>query len=183
MQRDRVIDDCRHTCRLGARLRQGHGARGVGRPGGLDFAADYLLSDLVTLEATYSNLSQNVFTEAPGATVALPLTANAPKHRASITFRYNDETRGLGGEIRGRYMDAFNVNSGVYNNYGSSSPIRYDRVPVNAFLDAGFSWKLPIQNNVRWSVNAQNILDNKVPSFIGVPDVGRFITTRLQYQF
>lgn len=154
---------------------------------GIDFAADYLLSDVLTLEATYSNLSQNVFTKAPGASVALPLTANAPKHRASVTFRYNDEVRGLGGELRGRYMDAFDVNSGVYNNYSTGalpgSQLPYQRVPVNAFLDAGFSWKLPIANNVRWSVNVQNILDNKVPSFIGVPDVGRFATTRLQYVF
>jgi hypothetical protein len=39
------------------------------------------------------------------------------------------------------------------------------------------------QQNVRWSINAQNILDTRVPSFIGVPDVGRFITTRISYNF
>ena len=100
-----------------------------------------------------------------------------------MTFRYNDETRGLSGQIRGRYADAFDVNSGVYNNYGEGTPILYERVPVNAFLDAGFSWRLPMAQDVRWGVNIQNALDNRVPSFIGVPEVGRFITTRLQYSF
>lgn len=150
---------------------------------GIDFAADYLIDDLWTLEATYSNLGRNVFTKAPGAVPGLPLTANAPKHRASVTFRYSNDMNGVGGEIRGRYMDAFDVNSGVYNNFGEGTPIRYNRVPVNAFLDAGFSWRLPIASNVRWAINAQNIFNNKVPSFIGVPDVGRFVTTRIQYSF
>lgn len=150
---------------------------------GLDFAADFLLTDFYTMEVTYSNLGQNVFTKAPGASEALPLTANAPKHRATLTFRYSDEGRGLSGQIRGRYADAFDVNSGVYNNYGEGTPIPYERVPVNAFLDAGFSWRLPMAQDVRWGVNIQNALDNRVPSFIGVPEVGRFITTRLQYSF
>lgn len=150
---------------------------------GLDFAADFLLTDVYTLEMTYSNLGQNVFMDAPGATADLPLTANAPKHRASVTFRYDDDSRGLSGQIRGRYADAFDVNSGVFNNYGEGTPIPYERVPVNAFLDAGFSWRLPMAQDVRWGINIQNALDNRVRSFIGVPEVGRFITTRLQYSF
>lgn len=150
---------------------------------GLDFAADFLLTDVYSVEATYSNLGQNVFTKAPGASVAVPLTANAPKHRATLTFRYNDEVGGLSAELRGRYNDAFDVNSGVYNNYGVGTPIRYERVPVNAFLDANFSWRLPVVQSVRFGVNVQNIFDTRVPSFLGVPEVGRFATTRLQYTF
>jgi iron complex outermembrane receptor protein len=150
---------------------------------GVDFAVDYLLTDELTIEGTYSNLGQNVFINAPGASAALPLTANAPKHRASLTFRFANEVQGISAEVRGRYMDTFDVNSGVYNNYGSGTQIGYEKVPVNAFLDAGFSWRIPVLQSVRWSVNAQNLFDNRVPSFIGVPDVGRFVTTRLQYTF
>jgi hypothetical protein len=56
-------------------------------------------------------------------------------------------------------------------------------VPVNFFLDAGFSWRLPFGQNVRWAVNGQNLLGNEVPAFIGVPAVGRLVSTRLQYTF
>ena len=150
---------------------------------GIDVSMDYLLTDLFSVAVTYSNLNRNIFEKAVGASVTNPLSANAAKHRASLTFRYDNQVSGMTAELRGRYADAFSVNSGVYNNFGNSTPIRYDGVPVNAFLDAGFSWRLPFANNVRWAVNAQNVLDNKVASFIGVPRVGRFVTTRIQYSF
>jgi len=150
---------------------------------GIDLAADYLLSDMWSLEATYSSLSRNIFADAPGASVANPLSANTPRHRGSLTIRRADEARGMSMELRGRYMDTFDVNSGVFNSFNLNTPNRYDKVPVNAFLDAGFSWKIPTAQNIRWSINIQNILDNQVPSFIGVAPVGRFATTRIQYVF
>jgi iron complex outermembrane receptor protein len=150
---------------------------------GIDFAADYALTDVYTIETTYSHLARNLFIDAPGASAAMPLAANAPKHRATVTVRYNSEPQGLSGEVRGRYMDAFDVNSGVYNNFATVGTIPYNRVPVNAFLDLGISYRLPIAQNVRLGLSAQNVLDNRVPSFIGVPEVGRLVMTRLQYSF
>jgi len=150
---------------------------------GIDAAVDYLFNDMYSVEATYSTLSRNVFRDARGATPTNPLVANTPRHRASLTLRRVDEVRGLNMELRGRYADAFDVNSGVFNSFNVGTPVPYSRVPVNAFLDAGFSWKLPVSQNVRWSLNAQNLLNNEVPSFIGVAPVGRFVTTRVSYSF
>jgi outer membrane receptor for monomeric catechols len=150
---------------------------------GIDLAVDYLLDDMWSVEATYSSLSRNIFADAAGATAANPLAANTPKHRGSLTVRRVDETRGMAMELRGRYMDTFDVNSGVFNSFNVGTPTAYDKVPVNAFLDAGFSWKIPTAQNIRWSLNIQNILDNQVPSFVGVAPVGRFATTRIQYTF
>jgi outer membrane receptor for ferrienterochelin and colicins len=61
----------------------------------------------------------------------------------------------------------------------------YPAVPVNMFLDLGFSWRLPIAGSqqITWSLNGTNILDNKRPTFAGVPEIGRMIMTRLQYSF
>ena len=150
---------------------------------GIDAAVDYLFNDMYSVEATYSTLSRNVFRDARGATPTNPLVANTPRHRASLTFRRVDDVRGLNMELRGRYADAFDVNSGVFNSFNVGTPVPYTRVPVNAFVDAGFSWKLPVAQNVRWSLNIQNLLDNQVPSFIGVAPVGRFATTRVSYSF
>ncbi|MEX2181223.1 MAG: TonB-dependent receptor [Gemmatimonadaceae bacterium] len=150
---------------------------------GMDFALDYLLSDMWSVEATYSTLSRNVFADAPGSSVASPLAANTPKHRGTLTVRRVNEARGMAAEVRGRYMDAFPVNSGVLNSYNIGTPVPYPSVPVNAFLDLGFSWRLPIAQNVRWALNIQNALNNEVQSFAGVAPVGRFATTRLQYTF
>ncbi len=153
---------------------------------GIDLAVDYIMNDMYTVEATYSTMNRNVFRDARGATPANPLVANTPRHRGSLTIRRVDDVRQMNFELRGRYADAFDVNSGVFNNFNQSVPAGgtpYTRVPVNAFVDAGFSWKLPVAQNIRWSLNIQNLLDNQVPSFIGVAPVGRFATTRISYSF
>ena len=153
---------------------------------GIDVALDYQIDPMWSVASTYSTLSRNVFADAIGATPTNPLVANTPRHRASLTVRRVDAASGMNLEFRGRYSDAFDVNSGVFNNYDQSTTggrTPYTRVPVNAFLDAGLSWKLPVAQNVRWSLNIQNLLDNQVPSFIGVAPVGRFATTRVSYTF
>jgi hypothetical protein len=87
------------------------------------------------------------------------------------------------GELRVRYTGGFPVNSGVYNSYNVGTPIPYAEVPENLFFDAGVSMKLPFLANARWSLNGQNLLDNRVNSFVGVPAVGRMVTTRISYTF
>jgi iron complex outermembrane receptor protein len=151
---------------------------------GIDVSADLLLARGWSVAGTYSNLSKNVFPDAPGATPANPLAANTAKHRATATVRYENQLRAWSAEVRGRYTDAFPVNSGVFNSYGLPlGSIPYPPVPVNALLDAGFSWVLPVAGSPRWSLNATNLLDNKVPTFVGVPAIGRLIMTRVQYQY
>jgi hypothetical protein len=132
---------------------------------------------------TYSHLNRSIFPDAPGASAASPLAANTPKHRGSLTVRRTNELRGMTLEVRGRYADAMRVNSGVLNTYNIGTPVPYPWVPVNAFLDAGFSWRLPIAQQVRWSLNAQNLLNNEVATFPGVAPQGLLVTTRVQYTF
>lgn len=149
---------------------------------GFDVAADFLLPQGWSVATTYSNLNKTVFPDAPGATATNPFDANAPQHRATATVRYDNQRHGYGVEVRGRYADAFPVNSGVFNSYGiPAGSIAYPPVPVNAFLDAGFSWVLPVNGSPRWSLNATNLLNNPVQSFVGVPKIGRLIMTRIAY--
>ncbi len=151
---------------------------------GFDVAADFLLPQGWSVATTYSNLNKNVYADAPGATPTNPLAANTPKHRATATLRYDNQEHGYGVEVRGRYADAFPVNSGVFNSYGLPAGSQaYPPVPVNAFLDAGFSWVLPVNGAPRWSLNATNLLDNQVASFVGVPKIGRMIMTRIAYTY
>jgi outer membrane receptor for ferrienterochelin and colicins len=150
---------------------------------GQDLSADLLLVPGWTLSATYSHLDKNVWTDAPGASAANPLTSNTPKNRASMTLRYENQMHGYSAELRGRYADAFPVNSGVFNSYNIGTPTPYPPVPVNAFIDASMSWVLPVRGSPRWSVSATNILDNRVPTFVGVPALGALVMTRIQYQY
>jgi outer membrane receptor for ferrienterochelin and colicins len=139
---------------------------------GVDLALDYLLTDRVTLIGTYSWVSDVVFPDIVNGPDTL--TLNSPDNKATVTTRYRDEARGFSVELRGRYANAYPVNSGVY----------VGAVPVNAFLDASFSWHLPVPGqNLMWSVTGTNITDNKRITFIGTPRIGRMIMTRLQYAF
>ena len=139
---------------------------------GVDLAFDYLLTDRVTFTATYSWVSDVLFPDVSSGPDTL--TLNSPDNKATLAARYRDEVSGLSFELRGRYANAFPVNSGVY----------VGNVPVNAFLDAQFSWRLPFPGqSVTWSITGTNILNNKRATFIGTPDIGRLVMTRVQYAF
>lgn len=179
---------------------------------GLDVAIDYLLTDRVTMDVQYSYSNKNVFEGVDGGNGA-PLMSNSPKNRGSVGSRLNSGTGGWGGELRVRYSDAFPVNSGVYasnvafaiapGNPGAIASVNsadlgygkcpvtaghgvfcYDPVPTSITVDAQVSKKLDIGGQrLLISLNATNLLDNKVNSFVGVPKIGRLFLTRLQYTF
>ncbi|MGH7678637.1 MAG: TonB-dependent receptor [Gemmatimonadaceae bacterium] len=157
---------------------------------GTDLALDYLLSGAWTLSGTYGYASKVVFEDILDPRRA-PFTLNAPGHKASLTARYSSTVRRVGGEVRGRYMDGFPVNSGVYSSYGTFvSPnaggpaYGYPTVPVNMLMDAGINWRFVLGGrNALWSLNVTNLLDNERPTFAGVPDIGRLAMTRIQYSF
>jgi outer membrane receptor protein involved in Fe transport len=56
-------------------------------------------------------------------------------------------------------------------------------VPAQTLFDMSASWRLPIQQNVTWSINVQNLADTKAQTFVGTPAIGRLALTRLQWSF
>jgi outer membrane receptor for ferrienterochelin and colicins len=139
---------------------------------GSDLAIDLFLTETFSLLGTYSYVNKTSFPDVQSGTDVLRL--NAPGHKSSLAARYRDDARGWAGELRGRYMNAFPVNSGVY----------VGDVPVNAFLDASISWRPPmLGRSALISLSALNVLDNRRNSFIGVPEIGRLVMTRLQYNW
>ena len=139
---------------------------------GSDVGMDFALTRRLALAGTYSWVSDDEFEDIPNGVA--PLSLNAPAHKASLTTRWSDDDAGFSVEARGRYANAFPVNSGVFVGH----------VPVAMYLDAGFSWRLPLTDGrATWGVNVTNLLDNRRASFIGVPEIGRLALTRLQYHF
>ena len=122
---------------------------------GYDVAVDWQVDDKWLVAATYSNQGKIVFPEIGGT--LNPLMSNSPKHRASGTIRYTNESNGLGWEFGTRYSDAFPVNSGLLNSLGTppnpTGTMLYPAVRVQTLFDASASWRLPIQPKVARSIS------------------------------
>ena len=176
---------------------------------GLDLAVDYLLSDRLQVDVAYSYSNKNVFAGVEGGNGA-PLMSNSPKNRGSVGARYSTGGTGFGGELRVRYTDAFPVNSGVYATnvafpiaagrdgattsgqvlgYNKCNPVSagafcYDNVPTAFQLDGQITKKFDLgKQRLMISLSGTNLLNNKVATFAGTPEIGRLVMTRLQYTF
>jgi len=175
---------------------------------GLDMAVDVNATDRITLDAAYSYQDRNVFNGIDGGN-NLPLMSNAPRSRGSLGLRYKNEDNGLGFDVRGRFNQAYPVNSGVYatnlafplaagqpgatanaqGGVGRCNPAPagtfcYEGVPQATLVDAQLSKRFTLgEQKLMWSLNATNLLDKRVRTFPGVPDIGRMIMTRIQYSF
>lgn len=176
---------------------------------GIDLAVDYLATDRLQLDVAYSYSNKNVFNGVDGGNGA-PLMSNSPKNRGSVGARYSTGGSGFGGELRVRYTDAFPVNSGVYATnvafpiaagrpgattsgqvlgYGKCAPAGpgtfcYENVPTAFQLDGQLTKKFDLgKQRFMVSLSGTNILNNKVRTFAGTPEIGRLLLTRLQYTF
>jgi iron complex outermembrane receptor protein len=60
----------------------------------------------------------------------------------------------------------------------------YDNVPAITTFDAQVSKRFTVgAQKLLWSINASNLTDKKYVTFAGVPQIGRMVLTRLQFQF
>jgi outer membrane receptor for ferrienterochelin and colicins len=176
---------------------------------GLDLAMDIVATDRITFETAFSWQNQNIWRDIIVA--GAPFASNSPMSRGSIGMRYRDEDRGIGFETRVKYSEAYPVNSSSYQTnaaniiaagrpgaptspptatgYNRCSPppagtFCYENVPESFLVDAQVSKRFDLgANRFTWSVSATNLFDNRVRTFPGVPEIGRMILTRLQYQF
>ncbi|MEO6331365.1 MAG: TonB-dependent receptor [Gemmatimonadaceae bacterium] len=138
---------------------------------GADLSFDLGMTDRWSVLGTYSWVSDVLFPTPAGVQ---QITLNAADNKASLTARYNDRNRGFRGELRGRYVNTFPVNDGIW----------VGKVPVNAMVDAGFTIGMPgTEGRALFSLNATNLFDNKRRSYVGVPEIGRMVMSRIQYTF
>lgn len=176
---------------------------------GLDLATSVAATDRITADLAYSYQSQNVFRSVNGGS-GLPYMSNSPNSRGSLGINYRDEDSKVGYEVRARYSEAYPVNSGIYatgfafpiapgnpgavttaasGGAGRCSPAPagnfcYENVQEAFTVDAQVTKKFTIgKQKLAWTLNAQNLFDNRVRTLPGVPEIGRMIMTRLQYSF
>ncbi len=79
---------------------------------GLDIAFDYVATDRLTFDVSASVQSKGVWKDI--IIGGLPFMSNTPLSRGSMGVKYRNEVNGVGFELRTRYNEAYQVNSGVY---------------------------------------------------------------------
>jgi outer membrane receptor for ferrienterochelin and colicins len=137
---------------------------------GADFGATFLVSDQLSFTGTYSIVDRNLFRNLDGIA---DLALNAPMNKATLSANYRNERNGLSVEVRGRYVDRFPMNSGVYVGV----------VDSYALMDANVSYALPFSRTTVVSLAGTNILDERHQEFVGAPEIGRLVFVRARQSF
>jgi iron complex outermembrane receptor protein len=137
---------------------------------GSDLGATFIVNDQLSVTGTYSFVSRNLFRNESGiADIAL----NAPMNKATLGANYRDARTRLTAEVRGRYVDFFPMNSGVF----------VGDVENYILLDANLSYGLPFSPGTDVSLAATNLLDDLHREFVGAPDLGRLLVLRVRQDF
>ena len=139
---------------------------------GADLAFQAIVTDNWSLTGSYSWVDKNFFPQSEVGGIS-DVALNAPKNKASLGAAYRQIPHGVTVDVRGRWVEGFPMNSGVFIGY----------VSTYTLLDASVAYRFPFAQNTVLSLNVQNVLDDKHLEFVGAPELGRFLMTQLQVTF
>jgi iron complex outermembrane receptor protein len=137
---------------------------------GSDLGFTVVANDQLSFTATYSFVNRNFIEDMDGIA---DLALNAPRNKASLAANYRDDRAGLATELRGRWVEAFPVNSGVY----------IGRVDSYMLMDATVTYALPVSRGTELALAATNLFDNRHREFVGAPEIGRMVFFRVRQSF
>lgn len=149
---------------------------------GADVAFDYLFNERWSMAATWSFVNKDFF---PADEVGGPtdIALNGSKNRGSGTLRYRNDPKGWSTEARVRYVKGFPVSSGVYvspqNPDGSFQPTdSYGVVDLQGSFRPNFGTR-----NMLLSLTVNNVFNKAYATFVGVPQLGRTVVSKVTYTF
>jgi iron complex outermembrane receptor protein len=151
---------------------------------GSDLALDYVAGSHLTLSGSYSYVNKDFF---PRAEVNGPtdLALNASKSKGSVTVGWRNDVHRWSAEARLRAVKGFPVNSGVYvSDPDPDNPGKLLPTDSYGVLDLQGTWRPPVgARNLLISANLQNVANKHYATFVGVPNLGRLLLTKLTYTF
>jgi iron complex outermembrane receptor protein len=148
---------------------------------GMDLSFSYYASKSWNFSGSYSFVTKNGFNifKSPNRVIyrnlggVADIALNAPGNKATLSIHYRAPQRGYETELRGRYVEGFPMDSGVF----------VGEVQTYTVFDFNFGYDLPFSSGTRFSIAATNIFDKKHLEFVGAPILGRLIMTRLTQTF
>jgi iron complex outermembrane receptor protein len=139
---------------------------------GADLAFDVLVTDRVSFNGAYSFVNKNFFPRSEVGGVS-DVALNAPKNKAALGVAYREQPTGISVDVRGRWIDDFPMNSGVF----------VGTVESYTVVDASVAYRIPFAQNTIVSVNVQNLFDDRHREFVGAPELGRLVLGQVQVTF
>ncbi|MCH7886786.1 MAG: TonB-dependent receptor [Candidatus Marinimicrobia bacterium] len=132
----------------------------------------YLVNDRWRIGGNYAYVDKNLFKNLDKiADVAL----NAPKKKYTVKLGYTDAEKGLDVNLRLRFVGEFPVISAVFEG----------TVESYSLIDLNLGYDIPLggPGRTRFTVTAQNILNNEHQEFVGAPEIGRLVVARITQWF
>ena len=141
---------------------------------GTDVAFQFLATDQLSFSGSYSFVSEECFdfNENGLCSDVVDISLNAPQNKGSFSARWADQISGVTLEGRVRFVEEFNMNSGVY----------VGTVQGYQKFDANVGYRLPFAP-ATVTLTATNLFDARYQEFVGAPEVGRLLLARLTYEF
>ena len=137
---------------------------------GLDLNLAYYASDVLMLSGGMAYIDNNFFENVDGiADIAL----NAPRLKLKMGAQYALQDMGLRFGAQVRYSGSFRQSSGVY----------VGNVDAYNVLDLNVGYKLPIEQDMRLTLDISNALNNEHIEFVGAPMIGRLAVMQLSAAF
>jgi outer membrane receptor for ferrienterochelin and colicins len=162
---------------------------------GADLALKYLIDDRWTVAGTFSWVEDNYFADVPTAAAfglevgiengIAPVALNAPSTKGSFSVGYRDARAGFNIEARLRMQAEFPAESAGFVGTacitgGNGGLIEEDCVDSFALVDVTMGYKVP-NTSATLQLAATNLFDSAYKSFVGVPEIGRFIMLQVKY--
>jgi iron complex outermembrane receptor protein len=132
---------------------------------GADFNLTYTHNKNWKFSGNYSYVSKDFFPK--NAAQLYDIALNAPKHKIGLSVQCGSLSNGLDAQLRGRYVEGFPVNSGVY--IGA----------VQTYTVIDFDGGYDLADKTKFLFAVQNIFDRHYREFVGAPIVGRLVMARL----
>lgn len=141
---------------------------------GADMSATVIVNDQWEIAAGAAWVSDNQFVANEGTPREETIPLNAPTTKLTGSVRYRNDVAGFNGQVRGRHVNGFPANSGVYTG----------QVDGYNVMDLTLGYRLPgALNAATLTLDMQNVLDHEYQTFVGTPRLGRFTMLRLMYEF
>mgnify|MGYP000514752419 CR=1 FL=1 len=148
---------------------------------GLDIRLAYYASDALMLSGGMSFVDENYFTNVDGVG---DISLNAPKMKFNLGGNYALDDAGLNFGARMRHNGGFKAKSGYYSTQTDpEAPTPFGSVEPYTVLDVNVGYQLPLDYNMRLTLNVSNALNNKHIEFVGAPEIGRLAILQLGAAF